>query len=168
MRGFGKGAAAGLACVGLGLAGFGMGVEESVGAAAVYFVALLLTALLTAVLVQAANAPLVEELETRIRMLREFACCGCGHKLGRHLLRSRMTSQAITDRFRAMATEDRSLVAPRAGDRSRDRLRALERDRVPYEYRGLPVLIPRCAHDEIERLKAENTELREQRNRALA
>lgn len=45
-------------------------------------------------------------------------------------------------------------------------LRELEGDRVPYQYKGMPVLIPRIAHDEIERLKAENTELRESR-RAL-
>ncbi len=61
-----------------------MATQESVGAAAVYFMGLLLASLLVAVLVQKANAALVEELEMRIRMLREFACCGCGHKLGRH------------------------------------------------------------------------------------
>ncbi len=65
-----------------------------------------------------------------------------------------------------MATEGSVLPASR-GDRNRQKLLELERDRVPYEYRGLPVLIPRCAHDEIERLKAENAELREQRRRAL-
>ena len=53
------------------------------------------------------------------------------------------------------------------GDRNRKRLLELERDRVPYHFRGLPVLVPRCAHDEIERLKAENAELRQQRNRLV-
>ena len=55
----------------------------------------------------------------------------------------------------------------RVNTTSLQRLRELEGDRVPYEYRGLPVLVPRCAHNEIERLKAENADLREQRNRTL-
>jgi hypothetical protein len=46
-------------------------------------------------------------------------------------------------------------------------LRELECDRVPYEYKGLPVLVPRCAHDEIERLKAENQRLQRERNDLL-
>lgn len=79
-----KGAVSGFSVVALVLAGILMGTQESIGAAAVYFFGLLLATLLTAVLVQKANLALVEELELRIRMLREHACCGCGHKLERH------------------------------------------------------------------------------------
>lgn len=73
-----------LAVLGLVLAGLGMAVEESLGAAAVFFLGLLLVSLLTAVLVQRLNEALNEQLEMQIKMLRQHACCGCGHKLSRH------------------------------------------------------------------------------------
>jgi hypothetical protein len=70
-----------VAVVALVLAGVGMGVEESAGAAAVYFTALLLAVLVTAVLVQLLNERAVEDrddawmaaLGDRERELRDMA-----------------------------------------------------------------------------------------------
>lgn len=61
-----------------------MATQESVGAAAVFVMGLLLVTILAAGLVEKSNEPLRERLETRIEMLLKHACCGCGHKLERH------------------------------------------------------------------------------------
>jgi hypothetical protein len=58
--------------------------QESVWAAAVFVMGLLLVTILVAGLVEKSNEPLRERLETRIEMLLKHACCGCGHKLERH------------------------------------------------------------------------------------
>jgi hypothetical protein len=66
-----------------------MATQESVGAAAVFGTGVALAFMLG--MATADRRPLLDtleakmgRLETRVEMLREFACCACGHKLLRH------------------------------------------------------------------------------------